>query len=224
LKRLYFSGNNLGGSLPDYLGNLTSLQLLDVSRNQFTRNIASGPLTNLISIEFLIPSNNHFEVSISMKPFMNHSSIKFFDSENNRLVTVPTAFDNLIPKFQLVFFHLSNSLTSEAVNIEIPKFLYYEYDLRVLNLSHNNITGMFASWLLKNNTLLEQLLLSENFFVGILQLQDHPNPNMKVIDISNNNMHGQISKNICLNFPNMGSLRMAKNGFTSLYSFLFRRY
>ncbi|KAI5593692.1 hypothetical protein BDE02_03G029100 [Populus trichocarpa] len=212
LKQLDLFGNNLGGSLPDCLGNLSSLQLLDVSKNQFTGNIASGPLTNLTSLEFLSLSNNLFEVPISMKPFMNHSSLKFFCNENNRLVTEPAAFDHLIPKFQLVFFSLSKTI--EAVNVEIPNFLYYQYDLRVLDLSHNNITGMFPSWLLKNNTRLEQLYLSENSFVGTLQLPNHPYLNMTELDISNNNMSGQIPKDICLIFPNLKSLRMAKNGFT----------
>jgi len=147
-----------------------------------------------------------------MKPFMNHSSLKFFSSENNRLVTEPSAFDNLIPKFQLVFFRLSK--TTKALNVEIPEFLYNQYDLLFLDLSHNNITGMFPSWLLKNNTRLELLYLSENAFVGTLQLQDHPYPNMIELDISNNNMSGQISKDICLIFPNLDTLRMAKNGFT----------
>ncbi|XP_011044904.1 PREDICTED: LRR receptor-like serine/threonine-protein kinase GSO2 [Populus euphratica] len=214
LKQLDLARNNFGGSLPDCLGNLSSLQLLDVSDNQFTGNIASSPLTNLISLEFLSLSNNLFEVSASMKPLMNHSSLKFFSSENNRLVTEPAAFDNLIPKFQLVFFCLSSNPTSEALNVEIPDFLYYQYDLRVLDLSHNNITGMFPSWLLKNNTRMEQLYLSENSFVGTLQLLDHPYPNMAELDISTNNMNGQIPKDICLIFPNMWILMMAKNEFT----------
>jgi len=213
LKQLDVSRNNFGGSLPDCLGNLSSLQLLDVSENQFIGNIASCPFTNLISLEFLSLSNNLLEVPTSMKPFMNHSSLKFFSSENNRLVTEPAVFDNLIPKFQLVFFHLSNSPATEALNVEIPDFLYYQYDLRVLDLSHNNITGMFPSWFLKNHTRLERLYLSENFFVGSLQLQDHPYPNMMELDISNNNMNGQIPKDICLIFPNLDSLRMAKNEF-----------
>ncbi|XP_061980577.1 cuscuta receptor 1-like isoform X2 [Populus nigra] len=212
LKQLNLARNNFGGSLPDCLGNLSSLQLLDVSKNQFTGNIASGPLTNLVSLEFLSLSNNLFEVPTSMKPFMNHSSLKFFSSENNRLVTEPAAIDNLIPKFQLVFF--SSSKTTEALNVEIPDFLYYQYDLRTLDLSHNNITGMFPSWLLKNNTRLEQLYMSKNSFVGALRLQDHPHPNMTELDISNNNMNGQIPKYICLIFPNLNSLRMAMNGFT----------
>ncbi|KAG6780319.1 hypothetical protein POTOM_013173 [Populus tomentosa] len=212
LKQLDLARNNFGGALPDCLGNLSSLQLLDVSENQFTGHIASGPLTNLVSLEFLSLSNNLFEVPTSMKPFMNHSSLKFFSSENNRLVTEPAAFDNFIPKFQLVFLSLLK--TTEALNVDIPDFLYYQYNLRVLDLSHNNITGMFPSWLLKNNTRLEQLYLSDNSFVGTLQLQDHSYPNMTNLDISNNSINGQIPKNICLIFPNLENLRMAKNGFT----------
>jgi Leucine-rich repeat (LRR) protein len=214
LKQLDLSENNLEGSFPDCLGNLSSLQLLDVSENQFTGNIASGPFTNLISLKFLSLSNNLFEIPISMKAFMNHSSLKFFSSENNRLVTEPAAFDNLIPNFQLVFFRLSSSPTLEALNVDIPDFLYYQYNLRALDLSHNNITGMFPSWLLKNNTRLEQLYLSDNSFIGTLQLQDHLYSNMAELDISNNNMNGQISKDICFIFPNLRTLRMAKNGFT----------
>ena len=73
---------------------------------------------------------------------------------------------------------LTVSKTTKALNVEIPEFLYNQYDLLFLDLSHNNITGMFPSWLLKNNTRLELLYLSENAFVGTLQLQDHPYPNM----------------------------------------------
>jgi len=37
---------------------------------------------------------------------------------------------------------------------------------------------------------------------------------MKVINISNNHMNGQIPNNICLIFPNLWSLTMAENRFT----------
>ena len=54
----------------------------------------------------------------------------------------------------------------------------------------------------------------ENSFVGSLQLQDHPNPDMTIIDIWNNNMRDQVPKNICLIFPNIWTLKMAKNELT----------
>ncbi|XP_052309066.1 receptor-like protein 1 isoform X4 [Populus trichocarpa] len=211
LEQLDISWNNLKGSLPDCFRNLTSLQLLDVSGNRFVGNIASGPLTNLKSLEFLSLSNNHFEVPLSFNSFMNHSKLKFFICDHNTLIGDKAGFQNFIPKFQLMFFSLS-SRTSKALNADIPNFLYSQYDLRILDLSQNNFNGMFPSWLLKNNTRLEQLYLRENSFVGPLILQNQPNPYMNVIDISNNNIHGQIPRNMCLVLPNVSKLRMHMNG------------
>jgi len=214
LEQLDFSKNNLEGLLPDCLGNLSSLQVLDVSRNQFTGNIASGTLNNLISLEFLSLSNNHFEVPLSFKSFSNHSKLKFFMCDNITLVEDQAGFRNFIPKFQLMLFSLSYS-TSKALNADVPNFLYNQYDLRTLDLSNNNFSGMFPSWLLENNTSLEALHLRQNSFVGPLKLPNHPNPNVIIIDISNNNIRGQVPRNMCLVLPNLSILRMAMNGLTS---------
>ncbi|KAG6774925.1 hypothetical protein POTOM_018343 [Populus tomentosa] len=213
LEQLDLSGNNLKGLLPDCLRNLSSLQLLDVSGNQFTGNIASGPLTNLISLKFLSLSNNHFEVPLSFKSFSNHSKLKFFMCDNITLVEDQAGFQNFLPKFQLMSFSLSYG-TSEALNADVPTFLYNQYDLRTLDLSNNNFSGLFPSWLLENNTSLEALHLRQNSFVGPLELPNHPNPNLIIIDISNNNIHGQVPRNMCLVLPKLAVLRMAMNGLT----------
>jgi hypothetical protein len=73
---------------------------------------------------------------------------------------------------------------------------------------------MFPSWLLENNTSLEALHFRQNSFVGPLKLPNHPNPNVIIIDISNNNIHGQVPRNMCLVLPNLSILRMAMNGLT----------
>jgi len=213
LEQLDLSKNNLEGLLPNCLGNLTSLQLLNISRNQFTGNIVFSPLSNQISLEFLSLSNNHFEFPLSFKSFSNHSKLKFFMCDNSTLVEDQAGFQNFIPKFQLLSFSLSYS-TSKALNADVPNFLYNQYDLRTLDLSNNNFSGMFPSWLLENNTSLEALHLEQNSFVGPLKLPNHPNPNMNVIDISNNNIQGQVPRNMCLVLPNLSVLRMAMNGLT----------
>ncbi|KAJ6397297.1 hypothetical protein OIU77_018331 [Salix suchowensis] len=73
---------------------------------------------------------------------------------------------------------------------------------------------MFPSWLLENNTRLEALYLRQNSFVGPLKLPNHPTPNMIFLDISNNNISGQVPRNICSVFPHLSILRMAMNGLT----------
>ncbi|KAG5244653.1 leucine-rich repeat receptor protein [Salix suchowensis] len=213
IEQLDLSGNMLEGSLPDCLGNLSSLQLLDVSRNGFNGNIATGPLTNLISLKFLSLSNNHFELPLSFKSFSHHSKLKFFICDNCTLVEDRAGFRNFIPKFQLIIFSLSNS-TSKAINSDVPNFLYNQYDLRSLDLSSSNFSGMFPSWLLENNTRLEVLYLRQNSFVGPLKLPNHPTPKMVVLDISNNNISDQVPRNICSVFPNLRKVMMAMNGLT----------
>ncbi|KAF9681467.1 hypothetical protein SADUNF_Sadunf05G0004500 [Salix dunnii] len=213
VEQLDLSGNKLEGSLPDCLGNLSSLQVLDVSRNRFTGNIATGPLNILTSLEFLSLSNNRFELPLSFKSFSNHSKLKFFTCDNCTLVEDRAGFWNFIPKFQLRFLSLSNS-TSKAINSDVRNFLYSQYDLRTLDLSNCNFSGVFPSWLLENNTRLEELYLRQNSFVGPLKLPNHPTPNMNYLDISNNNISGQVPRNICSVFPNLTKFMMAMNGLT----------
>ncbi|KAG5244636.1 leucine-rich repeat receptor protein [Salix suchowensis] len=203
----------LEGSLPDCLGNLASLQVLDVSRNQFTGNIATGPLNNLISLEFLSLSNNLFELPLSFKSFNNHSKLKLFICDNCILVEDRAGFRNFIPKFQLKIFSLLNS-TFKAINSDVPNFLYNQFDLRTLDLSNCNLSGVFPSWLHENNTRLEALYLRQNSFVGPLKLPHHPTPNMTYLDISNNNISGQVPRNICSVFPELKQFMMAMNRLT----------
>ncbi|KAG5244655.1 receptor protein [Salix suchowensis] len=214
VEQLDLCGNKLEGSLPDSLGNLSSLQVLDVSGNLFNGTIATSPLNNLISLEFLSLSNNLFELPLSFKSFSNHSKLKFFMCDNCTLVEDRAGFQNFIPKFQLIIFSLSNS-TSKAINSVVPDFLYNQYDLRTLNLSNCNFNGVFPSWLLENNTRLEELYLRQNSFVGPLKLPNHHIlENMTSLDISNNHISGQVPRNICSVFPHLSTLRMAMNRLT----------
>jgi len=156
---------------------------------------------------------------------MNHSSLKFFSSENNRLVTKPMSFHDLIPKFQLVFFcFYTYSTTLESVNVEIPNFLYHQYDLRVLDLSYNNITGMFPSWLLKNNTRLEQLLFERElrcwYFAVARSLKSEYESHRYIQqphEWSN-------SKQYLFDLSKFVELNDGREWIHGLYSFLFRKY
>ncbi|KAJ6414164.1 hypothetical protein OIU84_006897 [Salix udensis] len=112
-----------------------------------------------------------------------------------------------------MFLSLSNSI-SKAINSDVPNFLYSQYDLRSLNLSSSNFGGMFPSWLLENNTRLAILHLRQNSFVGPLKLPHHPILKMGFLDISNNNISGQVPRNICSVFPYLLRFVMAMNGLT----------
>jgi Leucine-rich repeat (LRR) protein len=213
LEELYLSGNNLKGVLPPCLGNLSSLQVLDVSRNQLEGNIALGHLSHLKQLRSLSIKNNYFQVPVSFGLFMNLSNLKFIACDNNELIPAPS-FQPLVPKFQLRFFSASNC-TSKPHEAGFPNFLQSQYDLVVVDLSHNKFVGEpFPSWLFENNTKLNRLSLRDTSFIGPLQLPQHPTPNLQTVDMSGNSIHGQVPRNICSIFPRLKNFVMANNSLT----------
>ncbi|XP_022722220.1 LRR receptor-like serine/threonine-protein kinase GSO2 [Durio zibethinus] len=211
LEKLDIKGNAFEGILPYCLGNLTSLLKLDISYNQFTGNLT--PLANLSSLRSVTLSKNRCQISMPFLSLANLPNLKFLLADENNIVMEPNSFHTSIPKFQLNVFSLSKCTTDKGLSLQPPKFLYYQYDLRYVDLSYNYFSETVPLWLLENNTKLEHLFLLGNSFTGPLLLPQLPNPNVSVIDISNNKLQGQIPTNICSTFPNLEWLFLSKNAF-----------
>ncbi|KAK6233573.1 hypothetical protein QUC31_005979 [Theobroma cacao] len=210
LEELYINRNALQGNLPSCLGNLTSLRVLDISDNQFNGNLS--PLTNFTSLRFLSLSTNHFQVPASFISLANLTDLKILLSDGNKLVMEPV-FQTSVPKFQLKMMSLSKCSTDQGLIKELPMFLYYQYDLRYVDLSYNKFSGMLPFWLLENNTKLEELILADNFFTGPLLFPPFPHLEASSIDISNNKIQAQISVDICSAFPHLEKLILSANTF-----------
>ncbi|KAH1108505.1 hypothetical protein J1N35_012273 [Gossypium stocksii] len=188
---------------------LSSLHYLDLSGNQFVGKGASTGLANLTLLKFISLSRNLFEVPSIFISFANHSHLKVLFGSQNKLVKEPT-IQTWVPKFQLKAFRLSNCTTKE-LHIEIPKFLYYQNDLSLVDLSYNNFGGKIPFWLLENNTRMEEFLIRCNSFMGHLNLPSHPSPNTSIVDISDNKVQGPIPANICSIFPQLSGLNLSGN-------------
>jgi len=213
LEQLFLLGNNLKGVLPPCFGNLSSLQILDLSYNQLEGNIALSHLSHLTQLEYLSVSLNYFQVPISFGSFMNLSNLKFIACDNNELISAPS-FQPSAPKFQLLCFSASNC-TSKPLKAGFPNFLRSQHDLVFVDLSHNKFVGEpFPSWLFENNTKLNRLYLRDTSFIGPLQLPQHQTPNLQTVDMSGNNIHGQVARNICSIFPRLKNFMMANNNLT----------
>ncbi|KAH7843683.1 hypothetical protein Vadar_019515 [Vaccinium darrowii] len=200
-----------GVTLPWCLANLTSLQLLDITSNQFTGNIAQSPLINLTSLEYLAISNNDFQIPISFKSFFNHSKLKFIESLNNPLLEEED-FLATFPSFQLIGLRLSNS-EHGRITRSFPHFLYHQHDLKMVELSQIGFGGKFPNWLFDNNARMETLLLSGNSVGGPLLLPSHYMIKLLALDISNNHLEGFIPYKIGSSFPSLEFLNMSTNNF-----------
>ncbi|KAA3471889.1 leucine-rich repeat receptor protein kinase MSP1-like isoform X3 [Gossypium australe] len=209
LEGLDLSENALEGTLPSCLANLSSLHYLDISGNQFTGKGSSTALANLTLLRVILLSRNLFEVPSIFISFSNHSHLKVLFSDQNKLVKEPT-IQTWVPKFQLKCFRLSNCTTKE-LHIEIPKFLHYQNDLSIIDLSYNDFEGNFPFWLLENNTRMGAFLMNGNSFISHLNLPSHPNPFLSTVDISDNKLQGPIPANICSIFPQLIVLSLSGN-------------
>ncbi|KAM3686275.1 hypothetical protein ACJW31_11G186100 [Castanea mollissima] len=211
LREIRLSGNHLEGILSSCMANWTSLHFLDLSDNHFSGNVQS--LSDLRSLELLSLSNNEFLNPINFSSFFKLSNLKFLLSDNNK-IAFETDYHTRVPTFQLRLFRLSEC-SFNGINTTLPTFLHYQYDLREIDLSHNNLSGKFPTWLLENNTRLEVLTLRNNSFTGsFLEPYEHyRHPNVREIDISSNYLQGPIPTNFGLIFPNLEYLDLSNNAF-----------
>ncbi|MBA0779876.1 hypothetical protein Gotri_004062 [Gossypium trilobum] len=216
LEELSLRRNALGGEITSCLGNLTSLRYLDIAGNYFTGNVADTPLTNLSMLQFLSLSVNQFHVPLSFKSFANHSNLKVLLARRNKFVAEPATSQTWSPKFQLKVFDMSSCEIDEDGKLQLPNFLYYQYDLRYIDLSYCSYGGIgFPHWLVENNTRLEDLLLIDTSIVGPLFLPSHPNPNLKTFVLSYNHLQHEIPRNFCSIFPNLETLWLRGNALKS---------
>ncbi|XP_057989012.1 cuscuta receptor 1-like [Hevea brasiliensis] len=209
LQKLDMSNNDLSGTLPLCLANLTSLQLLDLSSNHFIGNISLSPLGTLTSMHTLHLSRNLFQIPISLLPFFNLSKLKHLDCYENEIyadIDVPT----LTPKFQL----RTLALSGQGDGGVFPKFFYYQHELEYVDMSNIKMKGEFPHWLIRNNTKLYALYLHNSSLSGPLQLPIHSHVYFSDLDISDNHFNGSIPTEIGVCFPSLNFLNLSGNGLT----------
>ncbi|ESW12393.1 hypothetical protein PHAVU_008G108400 [Phaseolus vulgaris] len=211
LEELDLGQNQFVGSLPSSFLNMTSLRKLELSRNQFTGQFDSN-IASLTSLEHFGFTENQFEVPISFTPFANHSNLKFiYGGEGNKVILdLQPSLQTWIPKFQLQVLSLSS--TTETDSLPLPRFLLHQNNLTSLDFTSCRLEGEFPNWLFENNTKLTELLVRNCSFTGVLRLPLHPLTNMRRMDVSDNNITGEIpSNNISSILPNLQFLNLSTN-------------
>ncbi|KAL8252230.1 hypothetical protein R6Q59_035923 [Mikania micrantha] len=213
LRELDLSSNMFDGKLPECFNRLSSIKLFDISSNQLTGVPLPSLITNLTSLEYIDFRNNKFEGSFSLSWFSNLTNLEFVaigsDNENFEVeIEEPVGWTCM---FQLKVLILSHCNLNKHKGSVIPSFLLHQYKLRELDMSHNSLKGQFPDWLIKNNAMLQVLILGDNSFSGKLSASFHRNPNTKWLDVSRNNMMGLIPNDIQESLPYLYHLNLSRN-------------
>ncbi|GAB4840993.1 hypothetical protein Ancab_039663 [Ancistrocladus abbreviatus] len=203
---------------PYFLHNQSNLQLLDFGNNQI-----EGPL--LVPSSSLLYYDLKFNVLNGEIPtsFCNSTSLSVIDLESNtlsgRIPHCVTNLSNSLIKLSLnqnnlqgsIPMHFSRACTLKMINLgnnqlqgQLPRSLANCVSLEVLDLGNNLITDTFPSWLgaLPN---LQALVLGSNRLYGTLPVEFGLGfPELRIIDLSNNKLTGDLSNQLFLHRHAMG--------------------
>ncbi|KAG5229935.1 receptor protein [Salix suchowensis] len=199
---------DLSYSTHNSLCDLNHLQELDISFNDLS-GFLPPCLANLTSLQKLHLSYNNLKIPMSLRPVYNLSKLKSFDGGHNEIYAEDDDH-NLSPKFQLESLYLSSRGQGAGA---FPKFLYHQFNLQSLDLTNNQIKGEFPSWLIENNTYLQNLYLENCSLSGPFLLPRSSHVNLSVLSIPMNDIQGQIPAEIGAYFPRLEFLMMSDNGF-----------
>ncbi|KAH7669440.1 Non-specific serine/threonine protein kinase protein [Dioscorea alata] len=197
LQVLEMSHIGISDTMPDWLWNLISLNLvhLDLSYNQIQGMIPK--FLTLTSMEYLDLSSNllaghvpdwlcQMEGLASIDISKNYLSGELPDcwSNSSTLLHINLAYNNIsgtIPD-SICHLHKLNSLwlSHNKLYGELPNSLKNFNQLLALDLSYNNITGSISTW--------------SNAFVDHIPEENFQLKHLQILDLSSNNLSGPIPK------------------------------
>ncbi|GJP63773.1 hypothetical protein CLOP_g20818 [Closterium sp. NIES-67] len=181
LTSLHLDGNRLTGTLPWSLGSLTNLQLLNVGGNEF-KGILPESISNLKHLHTLRLERNHFEGTIPSN-LTALSKLNFFIANNNTFSgPLPAFFGNMTHLQQLKLYsnHMGGSLPESYSQLK---------NLTHLHLMDMGLSGPIPdSWGHMNS--LQYFHLSRNNLSGDLPLSLGQLTNLVELSLDHNRLLG----------------------------------
>ena len=158
-------------------------------------------------------TKNKLHFSDSLKEFANLTKLKYLDVSSNQVI-VDDSEQDLHSLAHAHGLQLEGLALSDCGLIALPAILDSLHNLRYIDLSNNPLKRPeLLKWLLENNLQLEVLFMINSSLTGALHLPSFPHPHLSVIDISWNDLHGNIPSEIGIIFPKLEDLHMSENEF-----------
>ncbi|GKU96411.1 hypothetical protein SLEP1_g9650 [Rubroshorea leprosula] len=201
-----FFANQLIGSIPQWLGNASSLEVLALRSNNIHGSIPTE-LGRLPKLDILMLSANNSSGKVPVSIF-NISSLSMLSLAENQLQgTIPSNIFITLPNLWLAF------ACYNFFHGELPISLQNASMLKIFSFGNNNLSGVIPSNLgsLKNLvglTLTRNHLESEG--LGILTSLANCT-NLRVLDIGDNHLKGELPLSIANLSTNLGYLSITKN-------------
>ncbi len=162
VESLSLSNNNLKGTIPPQIGNLTSLKTLYINSNELP-GIIPQEFYNLTNLETIGLSNNQLEGEIGSN-IINLNKLIDVDLSSNILTgQIPTGIYDLT---NLERINLGNNQLEGLISVEIGNLPKLNY----LNFSRNNLSGSIPTEI-GNLTNLQFLYLYDNQLSGTIPVE-----------------------------------------------------
>ncbi|KAM7462591.1 hypothetical protein LguiA_030712 [Lonicera macranthoides] len=185
LEKFSVMSNNLGGSIPNSVGNLsTQLREFAVVYNQISGSIPSG-FSNLVNLERIQMGYNMFEGQIPNDIGKLQKLRHLHLSSNQLLGLIPFSLGNM--SFLSLLLLQDNKLEGT-----IPSSLGNCKNLLYLDLSQNNLSSTIPKELFDASALSVLLCLSNNRLVGPIPSEVGKLKNLAELDVSENLLSGAI--------------------------------
>jgi Leucine-rich repeat (LRR) protein len=220
--------NNLVGTIPVEIGNLTELLQLDFYKNQLTDSIPSE-IGNLVNLTLLNFHNNQLVGNIPSE-LGNLTNLQDAYIRNNQLTgPIPPEIGNLtnLEDLYLNGNQLTDSIPSEIGNLislrnlnlygnnlsgNIPAELYNLMNLTYLSLSNNNLTGSISPDIGKLVNL-ESLYLSGNMLTDSIPAEISNLKDLRVLNLRFNQLSGTIPMEL-YSLTNLATINLSRNQIT----------